>query len=94
MSEHLSGLETVCIHIDDILHISKGSFKEHLKVLDEVFACLQQSGLKVNATKSNFRQHKLDYLGYHITPTGITLIGKKVQGIQKYSRTQHRQRTT
>ncbi len=81
MSELLSGLETVRVYIDDILHVSKGTFEEHLKVLDDVFARLRQSCLKVNATKSNFGQHELDYLGYHITRTGITPIAKKVQGI-------------
>ncbi len=81
MSELLSGLDTVRVYIDNILHVSKGTFEEHLKVLDDVFARLRQSGLKVNATKSNFGQHKLDYLGYHITRTGITPIAKKVQGI-------------
>ena len=82
MSELLSGLETVRVYIDDILHITKGSFEEHLEVLDEVFSRLRQSGLKVNANKSNFGQHELDYLGYHITRTGITPIATKVQGIQ------------
>ena len=81
MSELLSGLDTVRVYIDDILHVSKGTFEKHLKVLDDVFARLRQSGLKVNATKSNFGQHELDYLGYHITRTGITPIAKKVQGI-------------
>ena len=40
MSELLSGLETVCVYIDDILHVSKGTFEEHLKVLDDLFARL------------------------------------------------------
>jgi hypothetical protein len=63
-------------------HVTKGTWEDHLTVLEEVFKCLQQAGLKVNAKKSNFGAHGMEYLGYNITRTGIQLIAKKVQAIQ------------
>ena len=36
----------------------------------------------MNAKKSNFGAHELEYLGYNITRTGIQPIAKKVQAIQ------------
>ncbi len=82
MSELLIGLDTVRVYIDDILHVTKGTWTEHLEVLDEVFNRLRKAGLKVNAKKSSFGAHELEYLGYNITRTGITPIAKKVKAIQ------------
>jgi hypothetical protein len=62
--------------------VTKGSWQEHLDVLEDVFNHLGQSGLKVNAKKSSFGAHELEYLGYLITCTGISLITKKVKAIQ------------
>jgi transposase InsO family protein len=82
MNDLLDGLDTVRVYIDDILHVTKGSWEEHLTGLEEVFRRLQQAGLKVNAKKSNFGAHEMEYLGYNITRTGIQPIPKKVQAIQ------------
>ena len=40
------------------------------------------TGLKVNATKSFFAQHELEYLSYWITQEGIQPIPKKIEAIQ------------
>jgi predicted aspartyl protease len=82
MTELLEGLDTVRVYIDDILHVTKGSWEQHLDVLNKVFNRLRQAGLKVNAKKSSFGAHELEYLGYLITRTGISPITKKVQAIQ------------
>jgi transposase InsO family protein len=82
MNDLLDGLDTVRVYIDDILHVTKGSWEDHLEGLEEVFSRLRQAGLKVNAKKSNFGAHEMEYLGYNITRTGIQPIAKKVQAIQ------------
>jgi hypothetical protein len=82
MSELLNGLDTVRVYLDDILHVTKGSWQEQLEVLDQVFNHLRQAGLKVNAKKSSFGAHELQYLGYKITRTGIMPITKKIKAIQ------------
>ena len=45
MNNLLDGLDTVRVYIDDILHVTKGLWEEHLTGLDEVFARLRQAGL-------------------------------------------------
>ena len=82
MSELFIGLDTVCVYIDELLHVTKGSWTEHLTVLEEMFTRLQKAGLKVNASKSCFGAHKFDYLGYHVTCDGVMPIPKKVEAIQ------------
>ena len=82
MSELFVGLDTVCIYIDDLLHVTKGSWSEHLTVLEYMFPFLQKAELKVNASKSCFGAHKFDYLGYHVTRDGVIPIPKKVEVIK------------
>ena len=78
ISELFIGLDTVCVYIDDLLHVTKGSWTEHLSILKEMFTRLQKAGLKVNASKYCFGAHKFDYLGYHVTHDGVMPIPKKV----------------
>jgi hypothetical protein len=81
MNDLLDGLDTIQVYIDDILHVTKGTWQDHLEGL-EVFRWLQEAGLKVNAKKLNFGAHEMEYLGYNITRTGIQPIAKKVQALQ------------
>ena len=82
MSELFIGLDTVRVYIDELLHVTKGSWTEHLSILEEMFTCLQKDGLKVNARKSCFGAHKFDYLGYHVTRDGVMPIPKNIGAIQ------------
>ena len=82
MSELFIGLDTVHVYIDDLLHVTKVSWTEHLSILEEMFTRLQKDGLEVNARKSCFGAHKFDYLGYHVTCDGVMTIPKKVEAIQ------------
>ena len=47
-----------------------------------MFIHLQKAGLKANASKSFFGEHKFDYLGYNVTHEGVMPIPKKVKAIQ------------
>jgi hypothetical protein len=82
MNDLLDGLDTVRVCIDDILHVTKGSWEDHLEGLEEVFRRLRQAGLKVNAKKSNFGAHEMEHSGCNIARTGIQPVAKKVQAIQ------------
>ena len=82
MSKLFVGLDTVREYIDGLLHVTKGSWTEHLTVLTEMFTRLHKSGLKVNASKSCFGARKYDYLGYHVIRDGVMPILKKVEAIQ------------
>ena len=82
ISEIFISLDTVRVYIDDLLHVTKGSWTEHLSILEEMFTRLQKAGLKVNTRKSWFGAHKFDYLGYHVTRGGVMPISNKVKAIQ------------
>ena len=82
MSELFVSLDTVPVYIDDLFHIKKVSWTEHITVLEEMFTRLQKDGFKVNASKSCFGAHKFDYLGYHVTCDGFMPITNKVKSIK------------
>ena len=67
----LDGLENVHVHLDNILHVTKGSWDEHVEVLEEIFIRLHTAGFKINAKKSRSGVNELEYLGYRITSDGI-----------------------
>ena len=81
MSELFIGLDTVGVYIDDLLHVTKGSWTVHLYIPKEMFTRLQTAGLKVNARKSCFGAHKFDYLGYHVIHDGVMPMPKKFEAI-------------
>ena len=83
MNELFEGLDFVRAYIDDLLCLTKGTFEDHLEKLERVFVRLQQAGLKVNAKKSFFAKHELEYLGYWITREGIQPVAKKVEAMLK-----------
>jgi hypothetical protein len=64
MSNLMIGLNFVQAYIDDLLLITNGTYEDHLEKLELIFKRLQQAGLKVNAAKSFFAKHELEYLGY------------------------------
>ncbi len=49
--------------------------------METVLTRLRDAGLKVNATKSSFCAHKIEYLGYIMTREGIKPQPKKMQAI-------------
>ena len=77
----MRALEYVRTYIDDLLIITKGTFDDHLSKLQEVLSRLQNAGLRINATKSSFALHEIEYLGYILTRDGIKPQPEKVQAI-------------
>ena len=82
MSELFIVLDTVRVYIDDLLHVTKVSWEEHITVIEEISTRLQKAGLKFNASKSCFGARKFDYLGYHATRDRVMPIPKKVEGFR------------
>ena len=78
----LEGLHSVCVYIDAILHIDKGTWEEHLETLDKILRRIQSAGLKVNAKKSFFGVNELEYLGYNISTKGKSPLPKKVEALK------------
>jgi ABC-type nitrate/sulfonate/bicarbonate transport system substrate-binding protein len=63
------------------LVITRETLEDHLEKLREVLRRLRDAGLKVNAAKSFFCTHEIEYLGYILARGGIKPQQKKVQAI-------------
>ena len=81
MSNLMFDLEFVQTYLDDILVISKDTFKDHLAKLCQVLEKLHDAGLQINAPKSLICTTEVEYLGYVLTQDGIKPHHKKVATI-------------
>jgi hypothetical protein len=63
MMDLMESLEYVRAYIDDLLVITRGTLEDHLETLREVLRRLRNAGVKVNAAKSFFCTHEIEYLG-------------------------------
>jgi hypothetical protein len=78
MMDLMETLEYVRAYIDNLLVITRGSLEDHLDKLREVLRRLRKAEFKVNAAKSFFCTHEIEYL---LTRGGIKPQPKKVQAI-------------
>ena len=79
----MAALEFVRAYMDDLLIITRETLDEHLQQMETVLTRLRDAGLKVNAAKSLFCAHEIEYLGYILTRGGIKPQPKKCK---RYSR--------
>jgi hypothetical protein len=56
--------------MDDLLIIMRRTLDKHLQKMETVLTRLCDAGLKVNAAKSSFCAHEIEYFGYKITREG------------------------
>ena len=81
MDYTLIGLQNTYCLLDDILIVSKGSLNEHKSY---VMKCLQRLGdenLRINLPKCHFGKLEIDWLGYHISQSGISPLESKTAAI-------------
>ena len=62
MSDLMSDLDYTRACLDDLLVISKGTYEEHLQCIETVLNRLNETGLKVNMSKSSFCATELECL--------------------------------
>ena len=79
MSALMDQLEYVRTYLDDLLVLTKDTYVDHLEKLRVVLTRLQDAGLRVNVTKSNFATAEIEYLGYVLNRTGIKPQRSKVE---------------
>ena len=79
----LTGLPFCFVYLDDIL-VASVDHQQHHQHLQQVLERLAEHGLVLNAEKCQLGLEQLDYLGHHVTATGITPIISRVQSIEKY----------
>ncbi|XP_064463435.1 uncharacterized protein LOC135374389 [Ornithodoros turicata] len=79
----IRGLPFVYAYMDDLLVASR-SPAEHEHHLRALFTRLQQSGIIINAAKSEFGVGELDFLGHHVNSQGIMPLPSRVAAIQDF----------
>jgi hypothetical protein len=77
----VASLKFIQAYMDDLFIITRRTLDKHLQKMERVLTRLRATGLKVNAAKSSFCAHEIEYLGYILTREGIKPQPKKVQVI-------------
>ncbi len=67
----MASLEFVRVYMVDLLIITRGILDKPLQKMETVLTRLRHVGLKINAAKSSFCAHEIEYLGYILTREGI-----------------------
>ena len=85
MNDIFSNLLDVCvmIYLDDILIYSNNMFKHYWHV-KKVFKCLHKAGVYAKAEKCKFYSELVEYLGYILSPSSLTMSNNKVKIIQDF----------
>ena len=52
------------IYIDDLLSHFNGTFEVNLGIVDRILTCLETTVIEINAKKTNWGAHGLDFLGF------------------------------
>ena len=83
MNDIFSDLLNVCviIHLDDILIYSNNMSKHHWYV-KKVLKYLCKATFYAKAEKCEFHSKSVEYLGYILSPSGLTMSNNKVKIIQ------------
>ena len=82
-----SGLNfaNVICYVDDILTFSQ-TFQDHLTHLQQVFDRLRKHNLKVKPSKCKFACTTVPYLGYNISPNGLSIQDTKLHALKTFPR--------
>ena len=85
MNDIFSNLLDVCvmIYLDDIL-IYSNDMSEHHQHVKEVLKRLHKAGLYAKAEKCEFHSESVEYLGYILSPSGLTMSDDKIKIIQDW----------
>jgi len=85
MNDVFSDLLDVCIvvYLNDIL-IYSNNITQHWSHIKEVLKRLRKAGLYTEAEKYEFHSDSVEYLGYVLSPAGLTMSNTKVKTIQKW----------
>ena len=80
MNDIFSDLLDVCvmIYLDDIL-IYSNNMSEHHRHVKEVLKHLRKASLYAKAEKCKFHSESVEYLGYILSPSGLTMSDNKVK---------------
>ena len=75
--------EFVLVFLDDILVYSR-SMEDHVEHLRKVFQRLREHQLNAKASKCKVATRTVDFLGQHVTPTGMSPMEQKLKVVQEW----------
>ncbi|GFQ77491.1 hypothetical protein TNCT_546721 [Trichonephila clavata] len=73
------------VYIDDIL-IASRNLDEHISHLKEIFRRLDKNGLVLKISKCIFAKPEVDFLGHHVSASGIRPTTECIQAILDFNR--------
>ena len=79
----LAGLDGCFCYMDDVLLHSRNE-TDHLTLVDELLRRLSEAGLSIHLEKCIFGVEKLEFLGWNVSPTGISPLPKMVEAIAAF----------
>jgi RNase H-like domain found in reverse transcriptase/Reverse transcriptase (RNA-dependent DNA polymerase) len=85
MDTVLADMPFCFVYLDDVL-VASPNHEQHLVDLWLVLEKLQQQGLVLNGEKCQFGVSELDYLGHHVTASGIQPMACRVEAMVKFPR--------
>ena len=68
----LQNIKTEFAYLDDILVITKGNLQDHETELDKIMKQLNEENLAINLQKCEFVKPEITWLGFKVTPNGVT----------------------
>jgi len=74
----------VVVYLDDILIYSE-NMEDHIKLVQKVLDGLEQHDLAVSLKKSVFHQEEVEFLGYIVKTSGVTMSDRKVKRVQNWA---------
>lgn len=75
--------DKIIVYIDDIL-IPSSSIEDNLSVLKQVMLLLKRHEFQLNYDKCLFLRTTIEYLGYIISPAGITLSSRHIEAVKNF----------
>ena len=77
----LQKVKTKFAYLDDILVITKGNLQDHETEIDKIMKKLNEENLAINLQKCEFAKADITWLGFKVTPNGVTPSKPKCEAI-------------
>ena len=77
----LHDIKTKFAYLDDILIVTNGTLEDHEKELDKIMQRLKNENLAINLQKREFAKEQITWLGFVVTPNGVTPTKQKCDAI-------------